>query len=96
MLIYITIHWNLMSARLLSNSLYLILLGIDLPDQYNTIHCKLTNKSRVYNKWYHTYHNSLENLNQFNYKFRKTFYSVYFILILTLNVLLTLFLLYFE
>ena len=34
-----------------------------------------TNKN-VYNKWYRTYHNSLENLNQFTDKFTKTFYSV--------------------
>ena len=64
-------HWNLMVAGFFSYSLYLLLLVIDCPNQYNAIHCKLTNKNSVYNKWYHTYRNSLENLNQFIDKFTK-------------------------
>ena len=54
----------------------IIFIVIDFPDQYKTIHCESTNKSRAYNKLYHTYHNSLENLNKFIHKFPKTFYSV--------------------
>ena len=65
-----------MVAGLQLYSLYLLLLVIDFPDQYKTIHCKLTNKNSLCNKWYHTYHNSLENLNQFADKFIKTFYRV--------------------
>ena len=64
-----------MAAGLLSYSLYLLSLVIDFPDQYKTIHCKSANKISVCNKWYHTYHNSLETLNQFIDKFTKTFYS---------------------
>ena len=45
-------------------------------DQYKTFNCKSTNKNSVYNKWYYTYHHSLENLNQFFDKIIKTFYSV--------------------
>ena len=56
--------------------MYFSLLVIDLPNQYKTIHCKSIYKNNVYNKWYQTYHNSLESLNQFIYKFPKTFYSV--------------------
>ena len=47
--------------------------------QYKTIHCKSTNKNNFCNKWYHTYQNSLENLNQFIMQFLKTFYSVLYI-----------------
>ena len=65
-----------MASELKLYLLYLLLLVIYLPDQYNTIHYKLTNKSSVCNKGYHTYHNSWENLNQSFYKFKKTFYSV--------------------
>ena len=55
-----------------------MLLVIDLPDQYKAIHCKPTNKISVCNKCFNTYHNSLENFNQFIDKFPKTFYSVAF------------------
>ena len=61
-------HWNLMAAGIWLYSLYLLLLVIDLPDQYKTIHCKSTNKNSVCN--------SLENLNKFIDKFPKTFYSI--------------------
>ena len=44
--------------------------------QYKTIHCKTRNKNSVCKIRYHTYHNALENLNQFIYRFTKTFYSV--------------------
>ena len=54
-----------MAAGLLSYSLYLLLLVVDFHDQYKTIYCKSTNKNSVCNKWYHIYHNSIENLNQF-------------------------------
>ena len=33
-------------------------------------------KTAFCNKWYHTYHNSMENLNQFIDKFTEMFYSV--------------------
>ena len=56
--------------------MYFLLLVIDFPNQYKTIHCKSTNKNSVCNKLYHTYYNSLENLNQFIDKFPITFYSV--------------------
>ena len=52
------------------------LLVLYFPVEYKTIYCKSTNKNNVCNKWYHTYHNSLENLNQYIGKFPKTFYSV--------------------
>ena len=65
-----------MAAGLQLYSLFLLLLVIDFPDQLETINCKSTNKDSVCNKWYQTYHNSLENLNQFIYKFTKTFYNV--------------------
>ena len=74
---HVKTQWNVMAAVLLLYSLYLLLLVIDYSDQYKTIHCKSTNKNSVCNKLYHIYHNSLENLNQFNDKFTKTFYSVY-------------------
>ena len=70
------IHWNLMAEGLLLYSLHLLLLVNDFPDQYKTIHCKSTNKNIVCNKWYHTNHISLENLNQFIYKFTKNVNSV--------------------
>ena len=54
----------------------LLLLLINILDQYKTIHCKSTNKNIVWNKRYHTYQNSLKNLNQFIHKFTKTFNSV--------------------
>ena len=54
----------------------------NFPDQYKTVHCKSTNKNRVCNKWYHTYHNSLENFNQFIDKFPKFFYSEITILLI--------------
>ena len=54
-------------------SMYLLLLVIDFPDQYKTMHCKPINQNSVCNKWYHTYHNSLENPNQFIDEFPKTF-----------------------
>ena len=54
------------------NHIYCIcLLVIDFLDQYKTIHCKSTNKTSVYNKWYHTNHNSLKNLDQSIDKFTK-------------------------
>ena len=59
------IHWYLMAEELKLYSLYLSLLVIGFPDQYKTIHCKSTNKNSVGNKWYHTFYNPLENLNQF-------------------------------
>ena len=65
-----------MAALLYLNSLFLLSLVIDFPDQYKTIHCKSTNKSIVCNKWYRTYHDSLENIDQLIDKFTKTFYSV--------------------
>ena len=65
-----------MAVELELYSMYVLLLVIDFPDQCKTIHCKSTNKNSVYNKWYHTYHNSLENFNQFIDKLPKTFYSV--------------------
>ena len=65
-----------MAAGFKSYLLYLLLLVIDFPDQYKTIHCKSTNKNSVFNKWYDSYYNSLENLNQFINKFPQTFYSV--------------------
>ena len=65
-----------MAVGLQLYSLYLILLVIDFPDQYKAIHCKSTDKYNVCNKWYHIYHNSLENLNQFIDKFPKKNYSV--------------------
>ena len=58
-----------MSAGLQLYSLYLLLLVIDFPDQYNTIHCKLANENSVCDKLYHTSHNSLENLSQFTNEF---------------------------
>ena len=58
-----------MASELQLNESYLLLLAIDFIDQYNTIHCKSTNKNSAYNKWYYTYHNSLETLNQFIDKF---------------------------
>ena len=54
--------------------MYFLLLVI--PIQYKTSHCKSTNKNSVCNNRYHTYHNSLENLNKFIHKFTKTFYNV--------------------
>ena len=54
----------------------MLLLVIDLSDKYKTIHCKSTNENIACNKWYHTYYNSLKNLNQFIYEFTKTFYSI--------------------
>ena len=56
--------------------MYLLLLVINFLDELKTIHSKSLNKSIVCNIFYHTYHNSLENLNQFIDKFTKTFYSV--------------------
>ena len=58
--------------------MYLLLLVIDFPDQYKTIHYKSTNKNSIFNKWFHTFHNSLENLNQFYDKFPRKNYSEYF------------------
>ena len=64
-----------MAAGLQLYSLYLLLLSIDFPDQYKTIHCEYTNENCVCNKWYHTYHNSLENINHFIHRFSKIIYS---------------------
>ena len=50
----------------------LLLLVIYFSHQYMTIHCKSTNKNSVYNK----YIILTINLNQFIYRFTKTFYSV--------------------
>ena len=48
----------------------------NINSQYKIINCKSTDKNSICNKWYHTYHNSLENVNKFIDKFSKTFYSV--------------------
>ena len=66
-----------MAAGLWLYSLYLLLLLIDFPDQYKTNKCKPTNKNSICSKWNHTYHNSLENLNQFIDKYPKTFLFIY-------------------
>ena len=67
-----------MATGLQLYSLYLLWLVNYFPDQYNTIHCNSINKNNICNKWYHTHHNLLKNLNQFIDKFPKTFYSVCF------------------
>ena len=74
-----------MTAGLYLYSMYLLLLLIDFPDQYKAINCKSTNKSSVCNKWYHTYHNSLENLNQFIDKFTKKNYCVEIVIFINLH-----------
>ena len=67
-----------MVAGSLFHSLYLLSLVIDFHNKYKIkyINCKSTNKNSVCNEWYHTYHNSLEDLNQFVNKFPKTFDGV--------------------
>ena len=41
--------------------------------QYGGLHIHFTFQSSVCKKWYHTYHNSLENLNQCIYKLTRNF-----------------------
>ena len=67
-----------MVAGSLFHSLYLLSLVIDFHNKYKIkyINCKSTNKNSVCNEWYHTYHNSLENLYKLIDKLPKTFYSV--------------------
>ena len=81
------IQWNLMAAGLKLYSLYLLFLLIDFLDEYQTINFKSTNKCRIYNKWYHTYHNLLGNLNQFIDKFIKKHFTVYLQIYFNLSIL---------